>query len=295
MPVIKDVEIKSDHYRIIRTSDQATVTIDEMISDIKENNIVFIGESHNDPVAHYFELEVTKRLFSYRPELAVAFEMFDRDVQTIINEYLNGHIQEEFLIKDARAWKNYETDYKPVLEFAKKNNLPVIASNAPRRYVRIVSTKGFEALDKVENLDKTSLAPLPLRYPENPEYRKKFFDLMRPPVSAGKDAPKGMVMPMMNLENTFNAQVLWDATMAYSIGQFFKKQSNYMIIHINGSFHSDNKFGILAHLNMDFSSIKMATLTVVPVDDLSDEMVSEYTERADYIILSDKNLPRSYK
>lgn len=125
--------VTSEDFKIIKNESNSVLRLTDMISELKGADVVIIGETHNDPVAHHIELEVVKGIYNLSGKAAVSMEMFERDVQHVIDEYLDGHIQESFLLKDARAWKNYETDYKPVVEFAKENGLKVIAANAPRR------------------------------------------------------------------------------------------------------------------------------------------------------------------
>ena len=60
-------------------------------------------------------------------------EMFERDAQIVLDEYLNDLITEKKFLDDSRPWENYKTDYRPLVEFARVNKLNVIAANAPRR------------------------------------------------------------------------------------------------------------------------------------------------------------------
>ncbi|MCP4726181.1 MAG: ChaN family lipoprotein, partial [bacterium] len=214
--------ITSDHYRILQNDGLSEIDLADMIKELDGADVVFIGESHNDPVAHYMEFEVVKRFFNEYGKLAVSMEMFERDVQYVVDEYLEGKIQESFLLKDARAWNNYESDYKPAVEFAKENGLHVIAANAPRRYVRIVSTGGLEALYRLSDDALEYIAPIPLKMPPDNAYQKKFFSLMMgnmpamvPKTDAAEKKEAGMpkkpkMPPRMNnrVMRAFHAQVL---------------------------------------------------------------------------------------
>jgi uncharacterized iron-regulated protein len=77
----------------------------------------------------------------------LSLEMFERDVQTVINEYLKNQITETHFLAASRPWANYKTDYRPLVEFAKEKNLEVVAANAPRRYVNMVTRLGRASLD----------------------------------------------------------------------------------------------------------------------------------------------------
>eukprot|EP00966_Prymnesium_polylepis_P309848 7159234-Prymnesium_polylepis.1 len=92
--------------------------------------------------------------------------MFEADVQPIVDEYVSGFIREEDFLMDARPWANYEQDYRGLVEFAKREALPVVAANAPRRYVGAVGRQR----STVDDFDwppsaRRFLPPLPLPRP----------------------------------------------------------------------------------------------------------------------------------
>lgn len=286
----RPAEVGERHFRIINTSDFSDISMLDLFYNIADADVIVIGEQHNDPVAHHIELEVVKGIARLRGTAAVSMEMFERDIQHIVDEYLRDEISEQFLIKDGRAWDNYETDYKPIIEFAKSNNLPVIAANAPRRYIRIVSSKGIDALDNLNPESLKDLAPLPLRFPDTNTYRDKFYEQMQKPVGDVTTAPHGGQMPESVLMRIFQAQVLWDATMAYSIGQFYRENPQIPIVHFNGSFHSDHYMGLVGHLKRDYKEMKIITLTVIPTLNFPMIDIKELEGIADFVIVSDKSL-----
>jgi len=288
--VPRPIEVNDNHFRIIKTSNVTDISMLDLINNIAEADVVVIGEEHNDPVAHHIELEVVKGISRMRGTTAISMEMFERDIQHIVDEYLRDEIAEQFLIKDGRAWDNYETDYKPILEFAKSNNLPVIAANAPRRYVRMVSSKGIQTLYAIDPESLKGLAPLPLIFPSSNTYRDKFYAQMQQPVDASASAPHGGKMPESLLKRIFQAQVLWDATMAYSIGQFFLDNPNMPIVQFNGSFHSDHYMGLVGHLKRDYKEMKIITLSVIPSSNFPNIDLSEIEGIADFVIVSDQSL-----
>ena len=106
--------------------------------------MTFIGEMHDDAGADYLEAEILRRVAS--PDWALSMEMFERDVQGVVDEYLKGLIEERDLIASGRAWSNCRSDYKFLIEIAKEKHMPVIAANAPERYVDVVSKKGQSGL-----------------------------------------------------------------------------------------------------------------------------------------------------
>jgi uncharacterized iron-regulated protein len=136
-------------------------------------------------------------------------EMFETDNQLVLTEYMQGRIDETRFTKDLRLWNNYK-DYRPMIEYAKQNKIPVIAANPPRRYVNLVSRRGMKLLDSLSKDAKKYLPPLPYDTLMG-RYREKFFEIMKG--SPGGGSP-----------NIYYSQSLWDAGMGYSIYRFLKKQ-----------------------------------------------------------------------
>src|SRR5439155_26773523 len=151
--------------------------------------------------AHHLELVLLKRAAeqasrtarppgsSPRP-VALALEMFERDVQDVLDEYVSALIVEQHFKDASRPWKNYVQDYRPLVEFARANKLAVLASNAPRRYVNRVGRLGAASLRDIPDPSRRGLPPLPYGA-ASPAYTAKFNDLMKNGHGpAKKDPPK---------------------------------------------------------------------------------------------------------
>ncbi|MEO7530081.1 MAG: ChaN family lipoprotein [Sediminibacterium sp.] len=250
------------------------ISYNKMISILGDKDIVLFGEFHNNPISHWLQLEVTTSLKEKR-EMVMGAEMFEQDNQEALDMYLQGKIKAKGLDSLARLWKNYPTDYAPLVNFAKENHISFAATNVPRKYASIVSKGGFEALDTITAKEKTWMAPLPITYdPELPGY-KKMLEMMGG--HSGANLPK--------------AQAIKDATMAYFILQYYKPGS--LFIHYNGSYHSDNYEGILWYLRNNQPGLKYATITTVSQKDVN-ALLSENKERADFIICVAENMTTTY-
>lgn len=253
---------------------------EDIIREVSKSDFVFFGELHDNPIAHWLELEVTKSLFAAKAKnLVLASEMFETDNQLLIDEYFSGIIKEASFESEVRKWSNYSTDYKPLLNFAKDNGLKFVAANIPRRYASVVASGGFEALEKVTSEGKKYIAPLPVEYdPELPCYK----DML----SMGGDA---MGHASANLPK---AQAIKDATMANSILKYWQKGQT--LIHYNGSYHSDRYMGIIWYLKKYNPDVKVATITTVLQDNINN-MSDEYKGTADFIIVIPSSMTRTYK
>jgi len=241
-----------------------------MLNDAKDADIVFFGELHNNPICHWLQLELTKDLEEVKKDkLVLGAEMFEADNQLLIDEYLGGMIREKNFEQEVRLWKNYKTDYKPLLELAKDNNLKFIATNIPRRYASVVAKKGFEGLDSLSNEAKQYIAPLPVKYDPELKGYKAMLEMMADmgPSHADANLPK--------------AQAIKDATMAYFILQNWKPGETF--IHYNGAYHSSNFEGIVWYLKQAKPDLNILTITSVEQDTIS-SLKEENTNLADYIL-----------
>ena len=257
---------------------------EDIIKAATKSDVVFFGELHDNPIAHWLELEVTKSLFSSRgKDLILSAEMFETDNQILIDEYFAGLIKESSFETEVRLWKNYYTDYKPLLNFARENGLKFVASNIPRRYASVVSAGGFEALQNVSPEGLKYIAPLPIEYdPELACYK----DML----SMGSSI--GGTMGGKVSENLPKAQAIKDATMAKSIVNNLQK--GQILLHYNGSYHSDKHMGILWYLNKYNPAIKSLTISAVLQDEI-EKMSDENKGLADFVIVIPSSMTRTYK
>jgi len=247
-------------------------------------DVVFFGELHDNPIAHWLEYEITKDLHSKKgKDLILAAEMFETDNQLLIDEYLAGKIKESSFESEVRLWTNYRTDYKPLLNFAKEKELKFVASNIPRRYATAVASGGFEALSGLSPEALKYIASLPVEYdPELPCYKDMLS--MGPAIA-------GPMTKNVN-ENLPRAQAIKDATMASSIVKY--RQPSQTVIHYNGSYHSDRYMGIIWYLNKYSPGLKISTITTVMQDDI-DNMDDESLGKADFVIVIPNSMTRTYR
>src|SRR5690606_31925230 len=109
-------------YRLF-SSEGEEVKYANMVRELTSAEVVLFGELHNNPIAHWLELEIANSIYKSNSNLVLAFEMFEADDQIVVDEFVNGTIEENHLMSDAKVWDNYKTDYKPLVDFAKANDL----------------------------------------------------------------------------------------------------------------------------------------------------------------------------
>lgn len=241
---------------------------EKMIKSLKDADIVLFGESHDNPISHWLELEVSRDLLEMKGEkLVLGAEMFESDNQVILNEYLEGKIVQNSFESEARLWPNYKTDYKPLVEFAKKNKLNFVATNVPRRYAALVNKQGFEGLEELSDEAKTFLPPLPINYDSTLNCYKSMMEM------------EGMGSHVT--ENFPKAQAIKDATMAYFILKNWSP--GQLLLHFHGSYHSENFESIYWYLKQANPNLNIVTIHTVSQADVT-ELQSENTGKADFTI-----------
>ncbi len=261
-------------FSIYNITQQKETDFRTMVEYLKNQNVVFVGEYHNSKTAHEFELEIFKGLYkARRGKLILSLEMFERDVQEILNKYLSGEIDEKEFLKNSRPWKNYPTDYRPLIEFAKKNKIKVVAANVPRRYAAMVARGGLEALLKLSPNEKPFVAKKV--YYDFPRYKKLFYETMEK-MRGGMMKAHGKMK-----ENFYLAQCLKDSTMAESILNALNENKGYLVLHINGCFHSDYKLGTAGVLLRMNKNLKISNIKVINPEEINEYKKSDI---ADYLV-----------
>lgn len=276
------VVLGQDSYKVFDVTGSAS-TLDAVIASADKNDVIFLGEEHDDPTGHALEAEIFKRLvekYNGKRTVILSLEMFERDVQVVVDEYLDGLISEQQFLASSRPWPRYKMDYRPLVELAKEHGLRVVAANAPRRYVNMVSRLGRDSLLKLSPAAKGWLAPLP--YPEpSKAYSEKFNALMG-----------GSPESLNNANPILYSQALWDATMADSVRKALDASPGALVVHLNGGFHTESRLGTFEQLIGYRPKTKAIVVTMKSVSDIS-SFDADMKGLGDFIILTDSSLPRS--
>lgn len=264
-------------FRIFDSNGKPAVFSD-VVAAAEKADVVFFGEFHNDPIGHWLQYELTKSLYEKTAgKLVLGAEMFESDNQLIMNEYLNGLIPPKKFGEEARLWPNYETDYKPLVEFALKSKIPFIATNIPRRYASAVAKDGFEALEKLSPEARALIAPLPLAYDENLNCYKSMLSMGGMGSKGGANLPK--------------AQAAKDATMAYFILKY--RKPGQIFLHYNGSYHSDRHEGIVWYLKQADKNLKIVVISSTSQPDVS--VLSDETKgQGDFILCVPESMTKTH-
>ncbi len=251
-------------HRVYDSGRKRVTDFEAMVAKLATFDVVFLGEQHDDPRTHALEAAVLEGVARRRSgPIVLALEMFERDVQLTLDAYLAGSLAETEFLAKARPWPNYANDYRPMVEYARANQWPVVAGNIPRRIASAVGRKGLIALDSLDATER-SFAARDIACP-----RDKYWERFR--ATMGDMSGHGPPRPAEEIEATvwriYEAQCIKDETMGESIAAT-RKTTNALVIHANGSFHSDYHYGTVARAKRRLPGARIAVVTFVPVADL---------------------------
>lgn len=261
-----DLKPPLTHYEstVVEAATGNSLSVEQLADRLVASDVVVIGEYHGHQGAHLLQSQLQAALYQRRPEQVLSLEQFDVDHQLALDRYLAGETGEAELREDGEAWSNYTSSYRPLVEFAKARGLPVVAANAPAQVVRCVGREGVAYLDSLEDGQKQYIPDKP--FAGTPAYREKFFRIMGGHHgSAARDA----MAVEERLENSYNAQLLRDNTMASRIIAALEQHPGYQVIHLTGTFHSEGRLGTVASLRLRQPDLSVAVISPVFVDDVS--------------------------
>ncbi len=253
------------------------IHLDQMLEDLASADVVFLGETHDDDTTHRVELAVYEAMLARRnSKVALAMEMFERDVQPRLDDYLAGKIDEAAFLATARPWQNYREAYRPLVEAAKSAGAPVIASNFPRPLRTKMMGDPEKALQGLG--DDRSLAPAEF-LPNSDAYWKRTDNAVR--------GHLGMMQAMEGNDRRYTTQSLWDNSMGESCALALDKHPGYSVVHVNGGFHTSYWDGTAGQLRQRKPNAKIKTVSILPAASPSSAILRG-APVADYVVLAEE-------
>jgi uncharacterized iron-regulated protein len=226
---LKDSERHFETGQIISAATGEMVTFEEMIADLTDSRVVYVGESHTNAIHHTLQLDILQALFRDHADLAVGMEMFDVTYQTVLDRWSDGQLSQEAFIEKTHWYANWRYDfdlYKAILAFIRDNRIPLIGLNIPFHVPRKIRTGGIDSLlgcdrqDLPDNIDTTNAAHR--AHLENIFNQHRFHG----------DA---------NFEFFYEAQCTWEDTMASSVARYLGER---LMVVLVGNGHIIHRFGI---------------------------------------------------
>lgn len=208
-----------------------------MIQEMKNGQLVYIGETHNSLPMHDIQFKILQALYEQDRNISIGLEMFPVTFQDVLNKWSLGILSEEEFIREGQWYVNWNFHfgfYKRIFDFAKSHKIPMVGLNAPRELVTKIRMSGWEALKDEEK----AIVPKPdLTHPEHRQLIRTIFESAEIPHQM-----KGAGLDMM-FEGLYRSQTTWDFVMGYNAVEAFKKEQKKMIV-LAGSGHLIYNLGI---------------------------------------------------
>ena len=272
--------------RIVAPESGTALTVEQLAQRLAGSDVVIVGEYHGHHGSHLLQSRLQNALYEQQPQQVLSMEQFNLDRQPALDQYLQGATGETEMLEDAGAWDNYRASYRPLVEFARHKNLPVIAANAPADVVRCVGRKGPEYLDRISDTLRQKLPNDP--FMDTPAYREKFTEAI-----GASHRGDGTVSERM--ENTYKAQLLRDNTMAARILEARARYPGHQVLHLTGTFHSEDGLGTVALLKRRAPELSVAVISPViwPASDPNPPL-EQNREKGDFLYFI-QPLPDEFK
>lgn len=248
---------------------QSEMTLDSLAARLSQFDVVMFGEEHDNAAGHRFYADLANRLHQIRSDTVISMEMFERDVQGVVNDYVQGKIDESMFLKHSRPWKTYKEFYRPQIELAKQYRLDVIAGNLPR-----------PVAGKISGSAQFVSPYLPRKYSTPKDaYWGQFIDAMKG--HPGMDSSGSMI------EGMYRAQCAKDDAMAESISDYFDCHPHRrpLVIHRCGKFHCEFGLGTVSRLLERQPMKHVAVITMVSSAQVAKPDLSKDWRKAHFLLV----------
>jgi uncharacterized iron-regulated protein len=249
---------------------QQTSPLTQIMQQLNAARVILVGETHTRLDHHQVQLEILKLLHQQSPtkspRLAIGVEWFQRPYQKYLDAYIAGDISEREMLKLTAYYERWRYDYRlyrPILQYAREHNIPVIALNASRELSHALSESGFDGLsaelrtqlpDSYDWSDKAYEKRLRKVFDQHPEYAGKFEDFLR-------------------------GQLTWDESMAERAAQYLDNNPESRLLIFAGNGHIAYGSGIPNRIKRRID-VKQSSILV------SDDNLPASENIADFLVLS---------
>ncbi len=252
---------------VLRVKDGAVIPFQRMIDDVKNADIVFVGEIHNVNKHHRYQLEVIKAIHEADTPMAVGLEMFSADSQDTLDGWTSGSLSlDRFLPAYQENWGMPWFLYQDIFLYVREHELPLVGLNVPDGVAAKVARQGFASLSAAE---KKSLPPgISCRVDD------KYMDLIRE--AYAQHAHSGRIFL-----NFCEAQMVRDKSMAWHLITYRKIHPDRTLVVLAGIGHAWKR-GVAEQVNLES---KLSIRTILPYLPGQIDQQSVTTRDADYVLL----------
>ncbi|HDR14982.1 MAG TPA: hypothetical protein ENN79_05760 [Desulfobacteraceae bacterium] len=221
------------HHRrqILDLASGEAVSFSDLIDRLESFDVIFVGEVHTNAEHHLIHVQILQSLINVDPDLLIGVEFFCRDQQDLLERYFSGDMDEEAFLENIqwrKTWGYPYHLYRPLLLTARREGATVIGLNVRRDIVRKVAREGLAGLDEEER------SGIPRVMDLNDEAHRAYVREAYERHCHGN---------LKEFEFFYEAQTVWDETMAETIAGAVGKHGKKMVVFL-GNGHIMNKFGV---------------------------------------------------
>lgn len=283
-----EVQVRKD-VSIIDPASANHLTWHQLLEQLDGADVILLGEQHDHAVGHAVQLAIVEDVMDQYPDSALALEMLERDEQGLVDDFMEDVIDEDTFEKLTHSTNWGAKDgwgawYQPIIESVKERGGVVIAANAPRRYVRLARTDGYERLDELSAERRVFVD-----YPDelsSGRYRQRFWEFAfhNEEEESAEEIDVEVIDPDDPMLPVFRSQQTWDATMAQSIVNANPSQEQKVILLV-GQFHVEYDGGIVQELRNRAPQLSVSVVSIQRV--IPEEEWQANPAIADFMIVED--------
>jgi uncharacterized iron-regulated protein len=267
----------ADAVRIVDTATLEPRTLDALLDRLARADVVFVGETHLDDVTHRVELAILEGLHARRDgNVVLSMEMFERDEQAALDDYLAGRCDEAAFLERVDVWGNYASDYRPLIEFARTHGVPVVAANTPVGLRRKVASGGRAALEGLAP-DERRLMPAEV-FPATSSYWERVDRATRGHMNFSS---------LPDEQRLFSTQNLWDNSMGEACAVALHEHPGATVVHVVGGFHVAYRDGTAAQLLRRAPGADVVVVEVAPTQGGFQARPERDAAEADVLVYAD--------
>jgi uncharacterized iron-regulated protein len=270
--------------RVHHTATGRDVSLADMVAAAAAADVVFFGEMHDDAETHFAEFALLEGIGRRRDNVVVSLEMFERDVQPLVDDYLAGRISETDFLARSRPWERYATDYRALVLLARARGWPVIASNIPRPIASSVARRGLSAVGALP-ADSAWLVAREHDCTLSGEYYRRFGQTMSGHGGPGTAADSAAARAIT--DRYYESQCAKDEAMAEAIAEAHRRAgAGAVVVHFNGAFHSDFGLGTAERVRRRMPQARMVVISALPVADPQAGDAAANRARGDFLVFT---------
>ncbi len=259
MPVLAATEHSDACARVgnwILPGSGRVVAASAVLTAMTEARVVLLGESHTSAEHHRWQLHTLAALHTLRPGMVIAFEMFPRRVQPVLDQWVAGTLEPEAFLESvewSQVWGYDAEFYLPLFHFARQHQVPMVAMNVERGLISDVSTKGWADVPESEREGVSTPAEAERGYRAGLAQlyrRKQIFgqDLAAHGAADTEpetpDAALEAVANDVGFQRFVQAQITWDRAMAEAMAAALGDDDGLLVVGVVGRGHVEYGYGI---------------------------------------------------